>query len=74
MKALRFGVALLVLLLAQGCMSSTVLLHVNPDFSGRATIATRLYLSGMRAFDAMFAEQGTAPPRPPGGRGTAGAE
>jgi len=46
-------------------MSSTLLLHVCPGGSGRATIATQLYLSGMRAFDGLFAAQGTAPTRPP---------
>ena len=46
-------------------MASTVALRVRPDGSGRATITTRLYLSGMRAFDGMFAATGTAPTRPP---------
>jgi hypothetical protein len=46
-------------------MASTVVLHVRPDGSGRATITTRLYLSGMRAFDAMFAANGLPPQRPP---------
>jgi WD40-like Beta Propeller Repeat len=65
MRVFRFVVMCLAVLLAQGCMASTVVLHVRPDFSGRATITTRLYLSGMRAFDGIFAAQGIAPPRPP---------
>ena len=51
--------------LLQGCVASTMVLHVRPDGSGRATVTTRLYLSGMRAFDAIFASQGSAPQRPP---------
>src|SRR3954469_11366155 len=51
--------------LAQGCIASSVVLHVRSDGSGRATISTRLYLSSMRAFDAIFAGQGDAPRRPP---------
>jgi hypothetical protein len=50
--------------MAQGCVSSSVVLRVRPDGSGRATITTRLYVEGMRAFDALFAASGTAP-RPP---------
>lgn len=50
---------------ASSCISTTVLLHVRPDGSGHATLTTRLYLSNMRAFDAMFAGQDNAPSRPP---------
>jgi WD40-like Beta Propeller Repeat len=46
-------------------MTSTILLHVRPDGSGHATITSRLYLSGLRAFDAIFAASGEAPRRPP---------
>src|SRR5215471_8220130 len=55
----------LAVLVSQACIASTVVLHVRPDGSGRATITTRLSLSGMRAFDAIFAADGTAPRRPP---------
>jgi hypothetical protein len=64
MGRLRFAGVFAAVLAMQGCISSSVLLHIRPDGSGRATITTRLYLSGMRAFDAMFAD-GTAPARPP---------
>jgi hypothetical protein len=65
MRAPRFVFTCLAVVLAQGCMASAVVLHVRPDGSGRATITTRLYLSGMRAFDAMFVASGEAPKRPP---------
>jgi hypothetical protein len=65
MRALRLAVPLLAILLTEGCLASTVVVHVNADGSGRVTMTSRLYLSGMRAFDALFAAQGTAPTRPP---------
>lgn len=65
MKRRRLLAVMIATALAQGCMASTIVLHVDSDGSGRATVVTRLYLSGMRAFDAMFAAEGTAPSRPP---------
>ena len=65
MRAFRVASVCLAAVVTQGCMTSAVVLHVRPDGSGRATITTRLYLSGMRAFDAVFAPPGTAPQRPP---------
>ncbi len=65
MRALRLAAALAAGVLTQGCLASTVVLRVNADGSGRVTLTNRLYLSGMRAFDALFAAQGTAPTRPP---------
>ena len=65
MTPLRLAVLLSASLAAQGCLSSSVVLHVRPDGGGSAIISTHLYLAGLRAFDAMFAAQGTAPSRPP---------
>jgi hypothetical protein len=49
--------------LLSGCFSSRMVLHVNADGSGQATMSMRLYLSNMRAFDSLFS--GEAPQRPP---------
>ena len=50
-------------LLSWGCLSTSVVVHVNADATGTATVTTRLYLSGLRAFDGLF--PGEAPRRPP---------
>ena len=50
-------------LLSWGCLSTSVVLHVNADATGTATVTTRLYLSGLQAFDGLF--PGEAPARPP---------
>src|SRR3954466_1686648 len=65
MRALRLVCGCLAALLAQGCMASTVVLYVRSGGPARARIPPRLYLWGMRAFDAMFAAGGPAPTRPP---------
>jgi WD40-like Beta Propeller Repeat len=65
MKVVGGAAVVFALLEASSCMSTAVLLQVRPDASGHATLTTRLYVSGMRAFDALFAAQGTAPTRPP---------
>jgi hypothetical protein len=44
------------LLTIQGCIASTVVLHVSPDGHGRAVITSRVYQPALHAFDAMFAE------------------
>ena len=41
---------------AQACVSSTLVLHVMPDGSGRAVITSQVFESGLKAFDAMFPE------------------
>jgi hypothetical protein len=65
MRVLRAVSAVLAAIALQGCIASSVLLHVNPDGTGRATITTRLYTPQMRAFDAIFAGARMAPQRPP---------
>lgn len=47
-------VAMVALVTLSGCVDSTILLRVAPDGHGQAVITTRLYESGLRAFDAMF--------------------
>jgi hypothetical protein len=65
MRAAFAAAVSLAAVLGSGCVATTVLLHVRPDGSGHATITSRLYLSGMRAFDALFAATGEGPRRPP---------
>lgn len=40
----------------QGCIASTVVLHVAPDGHGRAVITARVYEPALHAFDSMFSE------------------
>jgi WD40-like Beta Propeller Repeat len=47
---------LLAALTAQACMSSTLVLHVMADGRGQAVIASEIFESGLKAFDAMFAD------------------
>src|SRR4051812_5724848 len=63
-RMMRLAAALVVLaaLAEQGCVSSSLVLHVFADGHGRAVITTRLYESSLRAFDAIFPE--SAPPIP----------
>jgi hypothetical protein len=56
MKSLRGLVMLLSLAGLQGCVASTLVLHVAPDGHGRAVITSRIYTAGVQAFDRMFAE------------------
>jgi hypothetical protein len=42
---------------AQGCINSTVLLHVKPDGSGRAVVTSHVYFAGVAAFDSLFSDQ-----------------
>jgi dipeptidyl aminopeptidase/acylaminoacyl peptidase len=68
MRRLPFAALACAALLNAGCFSSRMTVHVNPDGSGTATMATRPYLSNMRAFDTMFAAeapQQAPPPAPP---------
>ena len=56
MKRLAGFVVLLSAFTLQGCIASTVVLHVSPDGHGRAVITSRVYEPALHAFDAMFAE------------------
>jgi len=48
----------------QGCINSSVVLHVNADGTGRAVVTSRVYFSGVAAFDSLFSDpRPTAPPR-----------
>src|SRR5688572_30649250 len=47
---------LMSLMAMQGCIASTIVLHVAPDGRGRAVITSRLNQSALQAFDAMFGE------------------
>jgi hypothetical protein len=62
MKRFTRVLTLFVTLAVQGCMASTLVLHVMPDGSGQAVITTRMYESGIKAFDSMFPESPKQPP------------
>src|SRR5438046_8594720 len=66
-------VALLTAFALQGCIASTVVLHVAPDGHGRAVITSRLFEPAMQAFDSMFSDSPkhatTADLLPPPGAG-----
>jgi hypothetical protein len=49
-------IALLMAFAVQGCIASTVVLHVAPDGHGRAVITSRVYEPALHAFDSMFSE------------------
>src|SRR5258705_12305263 len=63
MKRLTRIVAIISAFAAQACMSSTLLLHVKPDGSGQAVITSRVFESGIRAFDGLFPERPAAAPK-----------
>jgi hypothetical protein len=49
---------------AQGCINSTVAFHVNADASGRVVVTSRVYDTGVEAFDSIFSDpQPKAPPQ-----------
>jgi len=48
---------------AQGCINSSLVLHVNADGSGRATITSRVSISGVQALDSLFPD--SMPKTPP---------
>lgn len=62
-RLLRVLPLLAAALAAQGCMSSSLVLHVMADGSGRAIITSRVFESGVRAFDDIFAEKPSEPPQ-----------
>jgi len=63
---MRLYARLLLILCAvavQGCINSTVLLHVKADGSGRALVTSRVYVAGVEAFDTIFSDRRpNAPP------------
>lgn len=57
MTRVRAVVALLAAVAAlQGCIASSVVLHVAPDGRGRAVITARIYEPALHAFDSMFSD------------------
>ena len=48
--------ALLTALTLQGCIATTVVLHVAPDGRGRAVITSRVFEPALHAFDSMFSD------------------
>lgn len=57
---------LVVLALAtQGCINSSLVLHVNADGSGQAVVTSRIVVAGMQAFDSLFPAQPPQPPQAP---------
>lgn len=56
MKRVTALVALLAAVASQGCLASTIVLHVAPDGRGRAVITSQLYEPALHAFDSMFSE------------------
>jgi hypothetical protein len=63
MKRLPAILALCSALAMQGCMSSTLVLHVMPDGSGQAVITSRVFDAAIRAFDAMFPDRPVTAPK-----------
>ena len=45
---------------AQGCLDSSLVLHVKADRSGRAVLTSRVYTRGIQAFDSLFPD---SPPK-----------
>jgi hypothetical protein len=41
---------------AQGCINSAVVFHVNADGSGRAVVTSHVYVAGVEAFDSIFSD------------------
>lgn len=41
-------------ILLQGCVDTSIVLHVATDGHGRAVMTTRMYEAGLRAFDSLF--------------------
>jgi hypothetical protein len=56
MKRLAGFAALLMAFTLQGCIATTVVLHVAPDGHGRAVITSRVFEPALHAFDSMFSE------------------
>src|SRR5437762_4754692 len=54
MKQISGAAALALTLLLQACLSSSVVLHVAPDGSGRAVITSRVYEEALQDFQAIF--------------------
>jgi hypothetical protein len=52
-----------LVLVMPGCISSSVVLHVTADGSGKAVVTSRVSLSGIRALDSVFPD--AAPKTPP---------
>jgi hypothetical protein len=63
MKRLAGVLALMSAFAAYGCMSSTLVLHVMPDGSGRAVITARVFEPAARAFDTLLQETPTEAPK-----------
>ena len=40
----------------EGCINATVVFHVNANGSGRAVVTSRVYVSGVEAFDRLFGD------------------
>ena len=58
------GVLTLFLALAvQGCIASTLVLHVMPDGRGQAAITTRMYQAGFDAFEDLHPDPAKPPPK-----------
>src|SRR5215471_14531613 len=54
-----------IVLATQGCVSSSVILQVHADGRGRATVTSRVFMSGIKAFDSLFPPPAPAEtPRP----------
>ena len=63
MRRLPAILALCSALAMQGCMSSTLVLHVMPDGSGQAVIKSQVFDAAIRAFDAMFPDRPVTAPK-----------
>jgi len=46
----------------QGCINSTIVLHVNTNGSGRAVVTSHVYFAGVEAFDSLFSDARATPP------------
>src|SRR5436190_834463 len=56
MKRLAGFAALLTAFTLQGCIATTLVLHVAPDGHGRAVITSRVFEPALHAFDSMFSD------------------
>jgi WD40-like Beta Propeller Repeat len=57
----RLGVLMIAVAL-QACVSSSLVLHVNADGSGKATITSRVFVSNVQALDSLFGPADPAKP------------
>ena len=58
------GLVALLAFVCSGCVSSEVVLHVASDYSGKATMTSRVFMSSVAAIDSLLSA-GVTPGKPP---------